>query len=753
MGKGRLLQVRFFISLTLISICSILVLATVLFFWFRDRTVDNMNKANESVLLNTENVFINYRDIVQNYTMDFYRNPNINSLMINGDNSWSDQLYAALNQIRGALTVNPFLESAYIFGISEPVAMFENTPLSSKSKDELFNRVQESRIIDSPFLWTAHMNNGKTKKLMTVFYNDRAFDHSEYYGAVAITIDLNYLQNNLFSQDNRDHTRYAVLNDDLAVLMQSGTQAIGFEESLRRQIVTSSSTRGSFVWKGNRTDQLITYIYSDDTKLWFISEVPYHDSFQDITSARNMMLILSFLLIVIASIIAGFVSHRIYKPIGRLFGNILNLSDDHSASDRGAGLEEANLELERIASKLRDLRKESDDSALIRWLTSPYNPQDNHLASLTATNGIGDSDTYCVAMIAITPDEASDELLPNESLNKLHDQLVLEVELAFKGVGRCRSFSPHIGITVLILSEEAPNAFSNHDVFRKKWDQIALSGASHPHVHCSIGISGLTSDAGIFKTMYDDAMDNLQHVKLHERSNIVYADDILQLSTSAIPVNTLDPVIQAVRQHDTESISKAIDRLLDITCSYRLEPAIIALSKLALELNRFMDNKSLERLSQPADFLDHYQQFWRFRSYRELRTWLEELCYATHEKMVSINNTPTRNLANEAVSYIHQHYNDPTLSLNSLSEKLAISPAYLSKMLSESIGESFPDYVNLIRLEHAQAILSGNLDMDIREIAEKVGYNSSTYFTTQFKKRYGTTPSKWRLNHILQKQV
>lgn len=49
-------------------------------------------------------------------------------------------------------------------------------------------------------------------------------------------------------------------------------------------------------------------------------------------------------------------------------------------------------------------------------------------------------------------------------------------------------------------------------------------------------------------------------------------------------------------------------------------------------------------------------------------------------------------------------------------------------------------------------LLVTELGLDIREIAEKVGYNSSTYFTTQFKKRYGVTPSKWRMNHILQKQ-
>lgn len=120
-------------SLTAISVCCILVLAVVIFYWYRNITIDNVNKANQNVLVNTETVFINYEEIVQNYAMDFYRNPNINALMMNGDTSWSDQLYSALSQIRGALVVNQYMENAYIMGVDEPVAMFENLPLSPES--------------------------------------------------------------------------------------------------------------------------------------------------------------------------------------------------------------------------------------------------------------------------------------------------------------------------------------------------------------------------------------------------------------------------------------------------------------------------------------------------------------------------------------------------------------------------------------------------------------------------------------------
>lgn len=58
----------------------------------------------------------------------------------------------------------------------------------------------------------------------------------------------------------------------------------------------------------------------------------------------------------------------------------------------------------------------------------------------------------------------------------------------------------------------------------------------------------------------------------------------------------------------------------------------------------------------------------------------------------------------------------------------------------------FPDYVRNNRLEVAKNLLVQRMDLSIVEICEKVGYSNTSYFTTSFKKKYGVTPSKYRLN-------
>ncbi|MNB82941.1 HTH-type transcriptional regulator YesS [compost metagenome] len=739
MGKRKRLYTRFFISLTTISVCCILVLAVVIFFWYRNISIANVNKANRSVLLNTETVYNNYKDIVQNYTMDFYANPNINALMLSGDTSWSDQLYSALSQIKGALVVNQYLENAYIFGINEPVAMFENTPLSPESKLQLEERMQGSRIVESPFLWDTNMNNGTPVKLMTFFYNDRAFADSEYYGAVALTVNLSKLQNNLFTQAAGETTRYAVLDTQGIVLMHSALSGEPLESGMLEQIVNDSKEQGSFVYRGAGEPRLVTFIYSLQDKLWFISDTPYKDSIRDISSARNLMITLCLALIAAAAIVSGLISRRMYQPIGRLFGNIIHLSGNVEALKTGSDFAAASQELELIGARLNQLKKESDDSALMRWLLSPRRAPDESVNPNMSLGAAGGS--YCVCVLAVL------EEAPAATLQQICSAAVSQIRTEFSGLAAVQAFQPHEGSAVLILSELHSGSLEDYALYRANWEALAAR-LTQPGARCAFGISGLTDDLSLLKPKYNEAANGLQYAKFQEQRSIIFADDTIHLNSSPVPDSTLEPVLQAVRLPEQRShIPQAVERLLAVATSYRIEQATIAVSRLALELER---TAGLGSDIRHSGFLDHYQVIWQIQSYEKLRRWLEECCHTATGRIDGMSAVQTRSIAAEAVCYIRENYHDAGLSLNSLAAKLSLSPAYLSRLIADEVDCSFPDFVNLIRLEQAQLLLVNELGLDIREIAGKVGYNSSTYFTTQFKKRYGVTPSKWRMSHILQ---
>lgn len=60
-------------------------------------------------------------------------------------------------------------------------------------------------------------------------------------------------------------------------------------------------------------------------------------------------------------------------------------------------------------------------------------------------------------------------------------------------------------------------------------------------------------------------------------------------------------------------------------------------------------------------------------------------------------------------------------------------------------GESFPSYINGIRLEEAVSLLRNEPDLTLANVAEEVGMNLAN-FRIQFKQRYGMTPAEYREN-------
>ena len=72
-----------------------------------------------------------------------------------------------------------------------------------------------------------------------------------------------------------------------------------------------------------------------------------------------------------------------------------------------------------------------------------------------------------------------------------------------------------------------------------------------------------------------------------------------------------------------------------------------------------------------------------------------------------------------------------------------MSPSHFSNIFKKQTGLSPYDYVLITRLNHAKNYLQKS-DMNISEIAEKVGFNSESNFIYFFTKNTGISPSKFR---------
>ncbi|WP_455950505.1 response regulator transcription factor [Eubacterium sp.] len=98
-------------------------------------------------------------------------------------------------------------------------------------------------------------------------------------------------------------------------------------------------------------------------------------------------------------------------------------------------------------------------------------------------------------------------------------------------------------------------------------------------------------------------------------------------------------------------------------------------------------------------------------------------------------------LVREAKEYIQEHYTG-NLTVKDVSEKIGISSGYLSTIFNQETGQSFVDYLNRTRIEHACVYLEQNY-LKVYEIAYKVGFQDEKYFTKVFKKIMQLTPKEY----------
>lgn len=95
-------------------------------------------------------------------------------------------------------------------------------------------------------------------------------------------------------------------------------------------------------------------------------------------------------------------------------------------------------------------------------------------------------------------------------------------------------------------------------------------------------------------------------------------------------------------------------------------------------------------------------------------------------------------------------YLDGDLKMDTLAKQLSIPSHHLSQIINERLDKNFFEFVNSYRVIEAKQILSdpSKKEFKILRIAFESGFNNKTTFNSVFKDKVGTTPSRFRKEHL-----
>lgn len=117
------------------------------------------------------------------------------------------------------------------------------------------------------------------------------------------------------------------------------------------------------------------------------------------------------------------------------------------------------------------------------------------------------------------------------------------------------------------------------------------------------------------------------------------------------------------------------------------------------------------------------------------------LCYSENYK-----SKPTVSKIKKSVDYLLEHYKDFDLSIKEIAEKSFMSEVYFRKLFKAEYGVSPQKYIIHLRIQYAKELISTGY-YSLKEIALLSGYTDYKYFSTEFKKQVGVSPSDYFYNY------
>lgn len=98
----------------------------------------------------------------------------------------------------------------------------------------------------------------------------------------------------------------------------------------------------------------------------------------------------------------------------------------------------------------------------------------------------------------------------------------------------------------------------------------------------------------------------------------------------------------------------------------------------------------------------------------------------------------------KTVDFIYLLMDKRKLEVNTLAEKLCMSPRQLHRKIIALTGDTPASYMLKIKMQRARLLLEGKSELKIEDIADRCGFDHPSSFYHAFKKMYGVTPAEHR---------
>lgn len=305
---------------------------------------------------------------------------------------------------------------------------------------------------------------------------------------------------------------------------------------------------------------------------------------------------------------------------------------------------------------------------------------------------------------------------------------------------------------VYIISFDKPITKDKEKELYQDLEQLREAAKNCFNINLTLAVSTWGNGIIELPVKFKECIDAINYKFYFDEEDIIYYKDLIHLfvyNDDRELARLKSEIISNVRYGNLSNLENLLNQLEEILRRVKLDKHYIQnyYYLLLTEIN-MIKSQLLTRLADnngnQSEELEtgSIRDILKCKSIGELNNLLRASIYKTIEEIQKHNLNNMGALIKKAIEYIRTNYNKE-LSLSEISERLYISPSYLSRLFKKQTGKNLSDFINEYRIEKAKELLKES-DLKTYEIAEKVGIPDPHYFSRLFKRWTGYSPSEYK---------
>lgn len=584
-----------------------------------------------------------------------------------------------------------------------------------------------------PFV-TSNINSYKSRNLFVINISNLAL--------ADILGKYKFIPNSNISIINSDGTIFASSNDNIDETITTNKDFISMALNSKDSFFeyTIDGKKYLVITASSKTSRFNDFIYT--------AFVPYNDFYQKSESIKRLTYIIIFLGLSLSTILAYFMSKRIYSPINNLVEILSKNSSDSSFTGKSE-IEYLSTQINKILTNEDALKKGlsiamplASERYLVKILTDSDQLAEEDVKNFIYNNHINfKHHAFCVGLVELGFTDKYYNSFNKEELDSVRK--AISKMLNEMALGDYPTYVIKMNRNLLCVLVNLPESDSIDHITENIRNVLTLFNNDKDLLTLKAGIGRIYTDFIGMNKSYNEALRALASLSPLSNDKVKVFNEISTSISYHYSINDENKLYNyLVGGYKDEALS-FVNILIEK--NYQSSPSEDTVKKFYLDvyntaLRALIEKKlSVEKLMD-ADYINLPGDI-SLLSNDEVNNYIFNMI----NRILSLSKPVGKVDLVQITNYIKDHF-DEDLYLEKLAEEFNVSDKYLSRLFKDSLGTGFHEYLSSLRVSKSKELLL-ETNHPVTKIGEMVGFTTHSTFFRIFKKFEGINPTQFRDNH------